>query len=1037
MNFLWNFFLERRSFTILAMISLTAMGSYALFMMPKEASPDVSIPIGIVSVALPGATAVDVERLIVDKLEPSVRNVANVKKTTSTARQGSATISVEFNQDVNLDTAIQDLRNAVERAKADLPDDATAPVVTKVDTSDRPILTVAISSPLAPETLASLGDDLKETLTTVPGVSKVEVSGVRKREISIIVHKDKLSTYRIGVGGILAALRNANASAPAGTLTIDGVNYPVQFKGDVVAIDDIRNTPISTPSGTIILSDIASIVDGYERSSSISHLATKGTDATYALTLNIYKSKGGSILTVSEHVTKKLNSLKDTLLKGSEALVTYDAAKEVRKNIKDLTTAGRDTVILIMILLFIAIGFREAVVSALAIPFSFVIAFIGMWLTGNTINFLSLFSLIIAIGILVDSGIVVVEAIHTNREKGMDKTEAARLAIKQYSTPLIAGTMTTIAVFFPLFFLSGIIGEYLQSIPFTVIVVLLASIVVALGFVPLIALALLRHEEGKLAVYREHLWKTITLWYRNKMSLLFGSKKAQRLFFGFLGGTFIFAMMLPITGMLKVSMFPAPDQNFFYISIELPEASTLSETEKVARNVEGVLLKNELIESYTTTVGASSMFSSTGISSNTKLANITVNLADGRDSDHTSIKIAGDVRKELTLLTGTAKISVTENAGGPPSGAPVVVKVWGDESATLAQATDRIERIVRNNTNTRDVSSSLDADGTQLSLAIDRTKANEYGLSASDIAFLLQTAVAGTKATTVRLDGEDIDVRVKFDLNQNFVDPEDTIKTDANAIASIPVYTTRGTVPLSSFVTITAERSTTQIIHEDGERLGNVSAYLKEGANAVDVTNEIRTMVEKEEIPEGIRVTYGGDTEEIAKIFTEMTVSLIAGIVLMFGILVLQFDAFRTSGRLLLAIPLSLTGVIIGLWVMGQPLSLTAMLGIIALGGVLINHGILLLDVLNNVRKRGTSTTPEEIVLEAATTRLRPILLTTMTTVIGMIPLVFVSTMWAPLAYTIAFGLLYGTLLTLILIPLLSYRRETNVRTNRTQSLAV
>lgn len=1028
MHHLWNFFLERRAFTILTMVSLTLMGGYALLVMPKEASPDVSIPIGIVSVALPGATAGDVERLIVDKMEPTIRNVANVHKTTATARQSMATFTVEFNQDVNLDSAIQDLRNAVERVKGDLPSDATAPVVTKVDTGDQPILTIAISSPLAPETLASLGDDLKDILTTVSGVSKVEVSGVRGREISVIVHKEALATHHIGVGAIIAALRNTNASAPAGTLTIDDVNYPVQFKGDITEVNDIRTTPITTPSGTITLDEIATVIDGYEPSSSISHLSTPTSGTTYALTLNVYKSKGGSILVVSKDVEEKLESLKESILKGSDALVTYDAAKEVRTNIRDLTEAGRDTVILVMILLFVTIGFREAVVSALAIPLSFVIAFIGMWFTGNTINFLSLFSLIIAIGILVDSGIVVVEAIHTNREKGMDKVEAARLAIKQYSTPLIAGTLTTVAVFFPLFFLSGIIGEYMQSIPFTVIVVLLASIVVALGFVPLIALALLRHEEGKFALYREHLWETVTIWYRNKMSLLFGDKQIQRWFLGFLMGSFVFAMALPITGMLKVSMFPPSDQNFFYISIELPEASTLKDTEKVARNVEEVLATQDSIASYTTTIGASSMFSSTGSAANTKYANITVNLVDDRDSDHTSIKIAGKIRSELTALTGSAKISVTEDVGGPPSGAPVVVKVWSDESTKLAQATEQVERIVRNHKDTRDISSSLDADGTQLSLSIDRAKANDYGLSANDIAFLLQTAVTGTDATTVRLDGDDIDVRVKFDLNEAFVDPADTTIADADALASIPVSTMRGVVPLGSFVSITAERSATQITHENGNRLGSVSAYLKDGANAVEVTSSIREAVEKETLPEGVRVTYGGDTEDIAKTFTEMILSLFAGIVLMFAILVLQFNAFRTSGRLLLAIPLSLTGVLIGLWVAGQPLSLTAMLGIIALGGVLINHGILLLDVLNNVRKEHADASPEEIVLSAATTRIRPILLTTITTIIGMIPLVFVSAMWAPLAYTIAFGLLYGTVLTLILIPLLSYRREVKTR---------
>lgn len=1026
---LWNFFLERRAFTTLSMISLLALGVYAIIMMPKEASPEVTIPRAIVSTALPGATATDIERLVIDKLEPSVRTVANVDKVTSVAQQGLGVITVEFTQDVDLNTAVQDVRNAVDRSRGDLPDEATAPVVTKVDTSDQPILIVSVSSDLAPETLASLGDDLKDTLTQVSGVSKVEVSGVRQREIGVVIRKDALQRNNVGINQVIRAIQAANASAPVGTITMDGVEYAVQFKGDVTDADQIRSVPISTPTGKILVSDVATVIDGFQKESSISYLSVDGSVPTYALTLNIYKSKGGSILTVSKDVKAKLDSLHSSLLQGSHAAITYDGAKEVRTNISDLTGAGRDTIILVMLVLFLSIGFLEAFVSALSIPFSFMIAFILMWMTGNTINFLSLFSLIIAIGILVDSGIVVVEAIHTNREKGMEKTEAARAAIHQYAWPLIAGTMTTVAVFAPLFFLSGIIGEYMKSIPFTVIVVLLASILVALGFVPTLAIWLLRHDESRLGQYREHLWVVISEWYRGKLAMLFASRRLQRLFLAFLGVTFVVAMALPVTGVLKVSMFPSADQDFFYISIELPQASTLLETDALAREVEQVVAKLPAVASYTTTIGATSAFGGfDGSSSNSKYANITVNLVDDRDSDHSSIKVAALAREELRAIHSAAKISVVENSGGPPSGAPVVVKVWGEDPINLAKATSLVQGVVEKSKGTRDVSSSLDADSTQLSVNIDRKRANDYGLSAADIAGILQASVSGMKATTLKLDGKDVEVRVRLALNEQYVDPGDATIADVDALMRIPVTTARGTVPLSSFVSVAAERSATQISHEDGDRLNTVSAYLVDGTNAVDVTGSIQSALESAPLPEGTRVTFGGDTEDINKTFTEMIVALVAGIVFMFMILVLEFDAFRTSGRLLLAIPLSLTGVLIGLTVFNQPLSITAMLGIIALGGVLINHGILLLDVLNTVRSSDQSMSPEEVVLTAASTRIRPILLTTITTVIGMIPLVFVSAMWAPLAYTIAFGLIYGTLLTLIFIPLLSYRYEVKVR---------
>lgn len=1032
MHSLWNFFLERRAFTVLTMVALLAVGTWAIIAMPKESTPEVVVPIGVVTTVLPGATAADVERLVTDKLEPAVRNVANIDKVTSSSVQGVSVITAQFQTRADMQTAIQDLRTAVEQSKRELPSDAESPTVTKVDFQNQPILMIGISSDLAPETLTQLGEDLKDELTSVEGVSKVEVSGTRAREVTVIVRKDALATYGLSVGQVIAALSQANASVPSGTLTVDGITYPVQFKGDITRVDDIANVPIKTPSDEIKVSDIADVIDGFEKTSTLSRLAIKGEEPSYALTLNVYKSSGGNILSVSKRVEDRLEEIKGTTLKGSQAVVVYDAAEEVRTSISDLTDAGRDTVILVMIVLFITIGLREAIVSALSIPFSFMIAFLGMWATGNTINFISLFSLIIAIGILVDSGIVVVEAIHTNREKGLDKMEAARKAIRQYAWPLIAGTITTVAVFFPLFFLSGIIGEFIKSIPFTIIMVLLASIVVALGFVPLIALGLLKHEESKLAVARERLWENISHWYREKMSAFFDSRRLQRFFMWFLGLSFVLAVALPVTGLLKVSMFPASDQDFFYVEIELPQASTLSQTDAVTKQVEAVIARNPFVSSYLTTIGSGSAFNQSGASSGGKIANITVNLNKERGKKNTSIDIAAQLRRDLAPIQG-GKITVNEASGGPPSGAPIVVKIWSNDSGPLALATEQVERLVEQTQGTRDITSTLSSDGTELDIAVDREKAGEYGLTASDIASTLRAAIAGIEATKIRVEGDDLKVRVVYDLNSNYVQPEDTNLADAHAISRIPVATSRGIVPLGSFITITANRTSTAIAHENGQRVGSVSAYVVEGANAVEVTNAVRAGAEKLELPNGVRLTYGGDDEEIKKTFSEMLVALVAGMVLMFAILVLEFNAFRTTLRLLLAIPLSLTGVLLGLFIAGQPLSFTAFLGIIALGGVIINHGILLLDVLNHLRAEHADVDPKALVLDAATTRIRPILLTTITTVIGMIPLVFVSAMWAPLAFTIAFGLLYGTLLTLVLIPLLSFRREVKVQKRKKQ----
>jgi multidrug efflux pump subunit AcrB len=1024
---LWNFFLTRRAFTILAMVGLLVAGTYALNAMPKESSPEVVVPIGIVTTILPGATAADVERLVTDKLEPAVRNVPNIDKVTSNSIQGVSMINAQFLASADIETAIQDLRNAVEGAKRDLPSDAEAPTVTKVDFQNQPVLMIGVSSDLAPETLHKLGQDIKDDLQSLDGVSRVEVAGVRGREISIVLHADALTRHNLSVQAVMGALSGANASAPAGVLTIDDVEYPVQFKGDITNAADVGLIPVKTATGEILIRDIATVIDGFERTASISRLAEKDTDASYAMTLNVYKSSGANILTVTDRVKERVEELKGSMLAGSSAIVVYDAGDEVRRSISELTTAGRDTIILVMIVLLIAIGWRESIVAALSIPLSFVIAFLGMWVTGNTVNFISLFSLVIAIGILVDSGIVVVEALHTNREKGMEKMAAAQDAVRRYGWPLIAGTMTTVAVFVPLFFLSGIIGEFISSIPFTIIAVLLASILVALGFVPLIALALLKHSDSPFAAKREQIWETIAIRYRGWMQTLFRSRRLQRFFLGAVALSFFVAIALPVTGLLKAEMFPPSDIDFFYVEIELPQASTLTQTDAVAKEVEAIIAGNPDVASYLTTIGGGSVFANGmagGSSGNGKLANITVNLE--KDRDATSIEIAEGMRRDLAPLQGRggARINVMDNLGGPPSGAPVVIKIWSESLDNLAIATEMIERLIEETEGTRDVSSSLSNDGTELQVSVNREKANEYGLSAGNVAATLRAAVAGMEATKVRIDGDDVAVRLMLDLNQDFVQPEEANFADADAIARVPVTTARGTVPLGTFVEMTAARTSASIAHEDGTRIGSVSSYVVDGANAVEITATVKEKVDAMELPEGVRVTYGGDDEEIQRTFTEMLVALVAGLVFMFAILVLEFNAFRTTLRLLLAIPLSLTGVLIGLFIMGQSLSFSAFLGIIALGGVLINHGILLLDVLHKMREDSPDMAAEEVVLNASTARIRPILLTTVTTVVGMIPLTFVSEMWAPLAFTIGFGLLYGTVLTLALIPLLSYRYE-------------
>ncbi len=1029
MHSLWIFFLRKRAFTYLLMGALVLTGVVSLIAIPKESSPEVIIPMGIVSTVLRGASAEDTEKLITNKLEDEIVNIEDIDKVTSTSGEGISVITAQFNASADIDKSIQNLKDAVDRAKAELPQDATEPMVSKINFADQPMLIVSVSQDLSPAGLTALGDELKSDLKKVEGVSKIEISGTRKREVQVVVRKDELANYGLSLQQVIGAIQSANASLPIGNITVADVNYPIKFAGSVEDADEIPDITIQTASGVpVYLRDIAFIADGLQAPGTYSRISLGGAPSENALTLNIYKKSGGDVTKIAEAVNKRIEELKATKLAGAQVVTTLDTGELVKKDLRELTRVGFETVVLVMIVLFLTIGWRESLVAGLSIPLSFVIAFTGLYVSGNTINFMSLFSLILAIGILVDSGIVVAEAIHT-RIKIYGSAEGAAIAsIKEYAWPLIAGTMTTVAVFAPLFFLSGIIGEFISSIPFTIIFVLMASIVVALGFVPLLAVLLTKEHKSKFEDMQEEWSARAQAWYKRFLTVMLDSRKYQNRFFAALAIGFVLAVSMPVVGLLKVAFFPQEDQDYVFVSVERTQGTPLAQTDLSVREVEEILYESPYVESFVTTVGASSALSGSGSSAGSKLANITVMLPEKRELSSTDI--VEKLRSALAPVT-SATVKVDQGNNGPPTGAPVVITFLGDDLEALTQAADKAETILESIEGTQDVTTSLRDNGTQFEITIDRAKATQAGLSSASVASLLRTAVSGVTATTITKLGEDIDIIVKTDLNAEFINPEDTIKTTIDSIKGIPVATPTGSVLLGSLISAHVSESTAVITHEGQKRVASATSNLAPGGNAVAITSAFQEKAKEElQLPSGIEVKYGGDNEEIQRTFTEMALALLGGMALMLMILVLEFNSFRYSFYLLFTIPLSLIGVFGGLTITGQALSFSSMLGLIALAGVIINHAIILLDsILHRLDKEqeeianGTSARSlRDVIVDASAIRLRPIFLTTVTTVIGMIPLAGVSALWGPLAFAIMFGLAFAMVLTLVLIPVFFYR---------------
>lgn len=1024
MTTLWSFFIHKRSFTVFLMGILLFGGLYAVVKIPKESTPDISIPLGIVSTALPGASAADVERLVTDKIESGVLGLEHVSKVTSTSGEGFSSVSVEFDSSANIDKSIQSLKDAVDKVKPDLPTEATDPTVSDVNFADSPILEVSLSGDLAPGELTKLGEEVSDDVKRVPGVSKVDVSGVRARQVQVIAHEAALQQYGISLSDVTAAIRSAGVASPAGTLTIDNVNYSVRFDAGVTTTDQVANVVIATPSGsTVRVADVADVIDGLQNPSSYSRVSVAGSPSQPSLTLTVYKSRGGNIVKTGKAVLAEIDSLKSTTLANTQTVISYNGAEEVNKSLTELTRAGVETVILVMIVLYLTLGLRESLVAAASVPLSFLIAFIGLLASGNSLNNVSLFSLILAIGILVDSGVVMVEAYHTRLRKFGNRTDAALQSIREYAWPLVAGTFTTVAVFVPLLFLTGIIGKFLAAIPFTLIFVLLASIFVALGFVPLLTIMFVKEGHSASEDRSERVNALAKTWYIAFLHRFLHDKKGQNRFLAGMIILFVIALMLPGTGLLKSIFFPSEDSDYVYVQVETPQGTSLEETDIAMREIEEVLYQDPNVASFVTQTGSGSSFANTtsfsGGGGGGNVGNFTVNLPKGHKI--TSAKFVEQLRKELSGIT-SATITVGEPAGGPPSASPVTLTFTGDDLNELTATADRASHTLADMPGVVNVSSGSSNTGAEFVVSLDTGKAAALGVSPVVVADTLRTALYGSKATSIRTGKDDIEVYTKLDLNPAYKDPSQTTHASIDAIRALTFPTKTGPVPLSSIATISYEPAQSAISHEAGNRIVTVTADVTSGTNAVDASNAFQKKFGPDQLGKGVTMKVGGASEDIADSFTQLFVALIAGAALMLCILVLEFNSFRLAFYLLSIVPLSLVGVFMGLTIVGQPLSLTSMLGVIALAGVIINHAIILMDSIARIHREQPDLTHEDVVVEAASTRLRPILLTTVVTVIGMVPLTLVSPFWAPLAVAIMFGLAFSLLLTLLLIPMLYFR---------------
>lgn len=1086
---MWEFFIRNNKFAYLFLVALIGVGLYSLFAIPKESSPEVVIPVGVVSTLLPGAPAADIETLITNEIERGLVSLENVKDITSTSREGVSSVVVEFEADADLEKSIQDLKDEVDTIKQQLPSDAEDPFVSEVNFVDQPILTVAVSAELSDIEFTSLADDIENEIESIGGVSRVEAQGVRSREVTVIVDQAALSRFGVSLSDITNAIRNANITFPIGQIVNNGISYNVAFEGDITNTDQIANVSVTNLNGQpVYVKDLAIIEDGLSPATSLSRLSIEGSPSMNSISFNIYKQSGGDITQITAAVNARFDELQapGQLLEGIETVVVLDAGQDILDDLIRLSSSGLQTVLLVVLLLVVAIGWREGLLAGAAIPLSFLFGFIGLYFSGNTINFLSLFSLILGIGILVDSAIVIIEGINRKMKDDLtiDKKEAAIQTIRDFSAPLISGTLTTVSMFVGLFIVSGVIGQFIASIPFTLIFLLFASMVVALAILPLIASGVLkRRSETRMEQKQVEYALRLETWYKGKLAVILESQHLQRQFLSAIFAALVFAISLPVNifggiiaaplvflvsmkfykwnpktfwekvgksvsklaslvivvltsffiiGLIlptvnpvQVTFFESGDVDFIIIELENPEGSIKEVTDVGIRRVEELLYDEPEIVSFTTTVGSGSQFGAGG--SGEKFANIFVNLSD--DRERSSSVIVEDLRRQVAVLNDI-KVTVNQPSDGPPTGAAIIVKFLGDDLNEITKLANESAVIFRSLDNAVNVETSTNNNNTEFVMNLDRNKAAALGLNAFTVSQIARTAVFGSDATSLTTIDENIDVVVKLNIsNSDAVTTDNANEITISALENIAIPTQFGDIALSELVTISLRESSTVINHEDSKRVVTVTADVTTDGNAREIqTLALERINEELNIPAGVEIsTGGGETDESNQAFAEMGLALLVGILLMVAVLTLQFNSYLHTQYVLSILPYSLIGIMIGLALTANPLSFPSIMGFIALSGIVVNNSILLIDMMNQLRKREPDMEMKDVVLEASGNRLRPILLTTITTVIGMIPLTLAGDLWAPLAYAVMFGLVFSVFITLVLIPIIYFRKPGEV----------
>lgn len=1005
------------------MFVIIVTGIYAYIAIPREANPDITIPVVLVTTIYPGVSPSDIEVLITNELEKELKNLENVKEIRSSSQEDASVVSIEFDAGVDIDAAVQKVRDKVNIAKVNIPSDADEPLIEEINFSDLPVMIINISGEYGLVKLKDIAEDVRDKIEQIPGVLKVDLSGGLEREVKVDVDPERLRYYNLSLKDIIDAIEEENVTIPGGSIDIGDYKYLVRIPGEYQDPLLIKNIVVkSVDHRPVYLHNLADVSFGFQDIESFARL-----NGVETISLSVKKRSGENLLAVAESIYSLIEEEKRLLPRTTKFVITSDASKETRTLVRDLENNVITSLGVIILVLFLTLGIRVAVFVAFSIPFSLFISFVIFFVLGYTMNMVILFSLILALGMLVDNAIVIVENIFRHFEEGSDPVRSAIEGSAEVAQPVIFSTLTTLSAFFPIMFWPGIVGEFMYYLPVTLIIALSSSLFVALVINPTLCATLLKLSAQD---------KT-----KKKMSELADSELPK--FYRYYKRLLTYALVRPIKTLIVATaslilvlgiyplfgkgteFFPDIDPNLVFVNIDVPSGFRSEVIDESAKIAESRIAKYEDVSSYVSNIGGFTSNVIQGESAGVS-ARIAIDFVDREERLRSSQETKEQIRDELKNLVVGLEFNIDEQEQGPPTGPPINIEISGADFDIIASMSHELEELLKKVDGLVDIDNNYSVGKPEIVVDVDRAKVAQYGLRTLDIANYVRWAIHGAIASTYREGDDEYDIMVRFKgdradqitkINQFF------IKHEGNLI------------PLSSAAKIRTAAGYSDIKHIDLKKVVTVSAEVDSNFNENEKLEAVKKLVKEEIKPiEGYRISYTGQDEEQKEASEFLTKAFTGAVLLILFILVLQFNSVATPIIILSSVVLSMIGVLIGLMVTQTPFGIIMSgVGVISLAGIVVNNSIVLLDYTNQLRYRGFE--KHDAIVLAGMVRLRPVLLTTITTTLGLMPMVLkisydfvdlklllnseMAEWWGPMATTVVFGLGFATMLTLLFAPTL------------------